>query len=146
MGKKIPSLTPKQAAFVQEYLVDLNGAAAAARAGYSGRTAKEIAAENLTKPHIAAAIAEAQAARSRRTEITQDWVLERLRAEALFDGEGASHGARIRAVELCGKHLGMFVERSEVTVEDRRPERVRIVHGTRGAGTSAPLLEKGGTA
>ncbi len=38
------SLTPRQARFVKEYLVDLNGTQAARRAGYSSRTANEQAA------------------------------------------------------------------------------------------------------
>ena len=33
-------LTPKQARFVQEYLIDLNAAQAAIRAGYSAKTAR----------------------------------------------------------------------------------------------------------
>lgn len=49
-------LTEKQKRFVQEYLVDLNGTQAAIRAGYSAKTANEIAAENLTKPNIQAAL------------------------------------------------------------------------------------------
>jgi phage terminase small subunit len=52
-------LTPKQQAFVREYLVDLNGAAAARRAGYSENSAKQIASENLTKPDVMMAIEEA---------------------------------------------------------------------------------------
>ena len=73
-GKK---LTPKQAAFVAEYLVDLNATQAAIRAGYSAKTAGSVGAENLSKPEIAAAIAEAQQKRAERTEITQDKVLAR---------------------------------------------------------------------
>jgi len=72
------SLNPKQSRFVDEYLIDLNAAQAAIRAGYSPRTAKEIGCENLTKPYIAAAIAERQKAREQRTEITQDKVLAEL--------------------------------------------------------------------
>ena len=53
-------------------LVDLNATQAAIRAGYSKKTAREIGCENLTKPNIAEAIAEAQKARSERTEITAD--------------------------------------------------------------------------
>ena len=34
-----PKLTPKQAQFVQEYLIDLNATQAAIRAGYSPKTA-----------------------------------------------------------------------------------------------------------
>lgn len=76
------SLTPKQALFVQEYLVDLNATQAAIRAGYSQDTARAIGCENLTKPDIADAIASAQAERSARTEITQDMVLKELWAIA----------------------------------------------------------------
>lgn len=71
-------LTDKQARFVEEYLVDLNATQAAIRAGYSERSARQMAAENMAKPVIAQAIAEAQQARSERTEITQDMVLREL--------------------------------------------------------------------
>jgi hypothetical protein len=46
-------MTPKQARFVQEYLIDLNAAQAAIRAGYSAKTARVIGHENLTNPDIA---------------------------------------------------------------------------------------------
>ena len=72
------ALTAKQQAFVGEYLVDLNATQAAIRAGYSVETARAIGSENLAKPDIADAIAEAQSERSRRTEITQDRVLQEL--------------------------------------------------------------------
>lgn len=75
-------LTPKQQAFVAEYLRDLNGAAAARRAGYSERTANRMASENLSKPDVAAAIAAAQAERAERTKIDADWVLTRLHRDA----------------------------------------------------------------
>jgi phage terminase small subunit len=45
-------LTPKQERFCYEYCVDFNATQAAIRAGYSGKTAKVIACENLTKPYI----------------------------------------------------------------------------------------------
>ncbi len=72
------SLTPKQLRFVEEYLVDLNATQAAIRAGYSKRSAGIQGHENLKKPHIEAAISAAQQARSKRTEITQDTVLNEL--------------------------------------------------------------------
>lgn len=68
-------LTAKQERFVAEYLIDLNATQAAIRAGYSKKTAKQMGAENLTKPDIAAAVAESQQKRSERTQITQDRVL-----------------------------------------------------------------------
>jgi len=47
-------LTPKQKAFVEEYLIDLNATQAAIRAGYSPATAGSIGSENLKKPEIRA--------------------------------------------------------------------------------------------
>ena len=72
-------LKPKQARFVQEYLIDLNAAQAAIRAGYSAKTARVIGHENLTKPDIAAAIEKAMAERAERTEVTADLVVGELR-------------------------------------------------------------------
>ena len=40
-------LNPRQTRFVQEYLIDLNGTQSAIRAGYSKKTAANIAEENL---------------------------------------------------------------------------------------------------
>lgn len=71
-------LTPKQRRFVEEYLVDLNATQAAIRAGYSAKTAGKIGTENLRKPAIQSEISAAQAKRSKRTEITQDRVLQEL--------------------------------------------------------------------
>ncbi len=71
-------MTPKQQRFVEEYLIDLNATQAAIRAGYSKKTAKQIGTENLAKPVLQEAIAEAMAARSERTGIDADWVLRRL--------------------------------------------------------------------
>ena len=81
----MPTLTPKQARFVQEYLCDLNANQAAIRAGYSRRTAKQTAAETLTKPYVQAALRRGMAERERRTEITQDRVLEQLAKIAFAD-------------------------------------------------------------
>ncbi len=68
-------MTPKQQVFVNEYLIDLNATQAAIRAGYSEKTAKAIGQENLTKPAIAAAIADAQQERGDRVALTADRVL-----------------------------------------------------------------------
>lgn len=55
-------LTAKQERFVGEYLIDLNAAQAAIRAGYSKHTAAAIGYENLRKPHILGAIERRRAA------------------------------------------------------------------------------------
>ena len=71
-------LTPKQARFVEEYLIDLNGTQAAIRAGYSKNSARQIGNENLSKPVIAAAISTAKQERSEATKIDAEYVLQKL--------------------------------------------------------------------
>ncbi|KUJ83424.1 terminase small subunit [Microbulbifer flavimaris] len=71
-------LTHKQTLFVEEYLIDLNATQAAIRAGYSSTTARQIAAENLSKPDIAEAINHGIAKRLQRTRTSADGVLQRL--------------------------------------------------------------------
>lgn len=132
-------LTPKQQRFVEEYLVDLNATQAAIRAGYSERTARSQGSRLLTNADISRAIGAAKQQRAQRTELDADWVLSGLREVAercmtavpvvrfdftekamvpVLDDEGNgvwqfdSRGAN-RAIELVGKHLGMFVDRHE---------------------------------
>ena len=78
-------LTPKQAAFVAEYLIDLNATQAAIRAGYSERTAGSQGERLLKKVEVQIALAEAQQARSKRTEITADNVLAEIAKVAFAD-------------------------------------------------------------
>ncbi len=104
------SLTSKQACFVEEYLVDLNATQAAIRAGYSARNADKIGPELLGKTRVAEAVKAAQQARTERTEITQDEVIQGLKKEATLEGEGSSHSARVSAWAHLGKHLGIFTD------------------------------------
>lgn len=78
-------LTPKQTRFVAEYLIDLNAAAAARRAGYSARTADRTGHENLRKPEVAAAVAAAQGGRAARVQVTADDVVRELKRIAFLD-------------------------------------------------------------
>ena len=78
-------LTPRQRRFVEEYLIDLNGRQAAIRAGYSKKSASGIAYRTLRTPQVAAALAEAQAARAARTRVTADKVVVELAKVAFGD-------------------------------------------------------------
>jgi phage terminase small subunit len=88
-------LTPKQARFVAEYLIDLNATQAAIRAGYSAKTAEQQGPRLLGNVGVQSAIAEAQQARAERLEVDADWVLTRLFLEAdadladLYDDDGS---------------------------------------------------------
>jgi phage terminase small subunit len=71
------ALTPKQKAFIQEYLVDLNATQAAIRAGYSARTAEQQASRLLSNVKVKEAIQVAMDKRAAKVEITADMVLQR---------------------------------------------------------------------
>ncbi len=103
-------MTPKQARFVEEYLIDLNATQAAIRAGYSARNADKIGPELLGKTRVAEAVKAAQQARTERTEITQDEVIQGLKKEATLEGDDSSHSARVAAWAHLGKHLGIFTD------------------------------------
>jgi phage terminase small subunit len=132
-------LKARQADFVREYLVDLNATQAAIRAGYSPKTARSIANENLTKPDIQAAIRSRSLELAARCELSQDEVIKGIRAtigrcnqsEPVCDASGKpvmvatpsgnlapayrfEPMAVLKGWELLGKHLGMFTNRHEV--------------------------------
>lgn len=107
------ALTSKQQRFVDEYLIDLNATQAAIRAGYSVATANKKASSWVGKGRVSEAIAAKQAAREKRTEVTQDMVVRGLLSEAQNKDEGSSHSARVSAWGLLGKHLGMFRDKVE---------------------------------
>lgn len=69
------ALNDKQKLFCQEYLKDLNATKAAIRAGYSEKTARNIACENLTKPNIQQYIQELQEGIQKRNQITIDEIM-----------------------------------------------------------------------
>ena len=72
------NLTPKQKRFCEEYLIDLNATQAATRAGYSKITARLTGHRMITNDNIQTEIQKLMKAREKRTEITQDRVLEEL--------------------------------------------------------------------
>ncbi|MFY0682604.1 MAG: terminase small subunit [Thalassovita sp.] len=72
------ALNEKQKRFAQEYITDLNATQAAIRAGYSEKTAYSAGQRLLKKVEVQSSIQKAQAKRSKRTEITQDRVLQEL--------------------------------------------------------------------
>lgn len=128
------ALTAKQERFIQEYLIDLNATQAAIRAGYSPKTAYSIGTENLKKPVIASRVKERRDEVAKVAELTQEWVLKNLKdvveksmqavevekfdyeekrmvgiGEYVYDSRGAN-----TALQLIGKHLGMFTDKLEV--------------------------------
>jgi phage terminase small subunit len=162
-------MTELQKAFVREFLVDLNAAQAAIRAGYNGKAAALWGHRTLKRPDVSAAIAAQMDRRQRRTEVTQDRVVEELARIALldvrqfYDEAGnlrdihelpeqtaaalrgmdvviESGGERVRkihladkvkALELLGRHMGMFDDRLKVTMDGDLAIRMSRIEGRR---------------
>lgn len=106
-------LTDKQKRFVSEYLIGLNATAAAKRAGYSEKTAYSMGQRLLKKVEIQKAVQNANNARQERTEVTQDYVIKKLKEITDKDASdaqdsGLKYSNKIKALELLGKHLGTW--------------------------------------
>jgi hypothetical protein len=114
------ALTPKQARFVAEYLLDANATQAAIRAGYSEKTAHAIGHENLSKPEIAAALKAAEQKRLDRLEITADDLLRDVKEiRGLAKGDG-KYGDALKANSMLGaslKDANPFTETTTTKVE-----------------------------
>ena len=109
-------LTKRQDLFAREYVIDLNATQAALRAGYSPTTAKANCAQLLAHPGISARIDELMSDRVDRAAISADEVLARLASIADEAQEEGSWQAALRALELLGRHLGLWKSRHETTV------------------------------
>ena len=121
-------MTDKQEIFCDEYLIDENATQAAIRAGYSNKTAGQIGCQLLKKVHIQRCIEEKKLARSKRTHVNQDYVINNfvtvanrcMQAEPVMekiDGEWVKTGewkfdsaGANKALESLGRHLGMFTD------------------------------------
>lgn len=118
---KTPTLNAKQTRFVEEYLIDLNATQAAIRAGYSKNTARQMGAENLSKPVIQEAIAEGMKSLSDRVEVTQDRViagmLEFADADLSDEEQSIKPSDKLKAWEMLGRHVGLFEKDNTSKVE-----------------------------
>ena len=111
--------------FVQEYLVDRNGAAAAVRAGYSPRTARQIAYELLTRPDVAEAVREGEAEIAAKAQVTRASVLHGFQ-EAIDLGRARSDPSAMisgwrEIAKMCGYYAPerKCVELSTASLEVR---------------------------
>ncbi|MCR4646277.1 MAG: terminase small subunit [Oscillospiraceae bacterium] len=100
-------MTNKQKRFCEEYLIDLNATQAAIRAGYNPKTARSQGQRMLTKVDIVLYLQRLREEQSERTSITADTVLTELQRIALSDVK-ITGKEKIKALELLGKHLGLF--------------------------------------
>ncbi len=101
-------LKPKEERFCQEYVIDYNGTQAAIRSGYKESDAANRATRLLKKAEVSARIRELEKEMAERLALSQDYVVIQLvqrynECKAQNDNKNA-----LKALELMGKHLGMF--------------------------------------
>ena len=130
------ALTEKQKRFCDEYLIDLNATQAAIRAGYSERSARQIAERNMTKDDIQKYIKERMSEKEKQLIADQDEVLKYLTSvlrgestaqEIVIEGTGdgcseaktmekaPSEKERLKAAELLGKRYALFTDKVTVS-------------------------------
>lgn len=145
-------MTLKQQRFADEYIITGNATQSAIKAGYSKKTARAIANENLMKPYIKEYINERLAKLESEKIATQEEVLQYLtsvmrgeKTELLLvlDGEGKQKvieavpnvQSRTRAAELLGKRYGTFTDRVDVSAQiESKPKFDDIVNQLGGSG------------
>ena len=109
----------KRQVFAKEYLVDRNATQAAIRSGYSEHTAKQQGSRLLTNVDVQVDIAALERAQQETDTVSRAYVIAGLRELA---ENAESESTRVRALELLGKTMRMFIEVAEATHTLEVPE------------------------
>lgn len=141
----IDNLTVRQRRFVEEYTIDFNGAAAVSRAGYVSKYPNRMAYQLLKNPAIKAAIDQVTLERAHESVIKPEYVINKITRTIEKAEEDNNHNAVLRGCELLARHLGMFVERQEISGPNGDPIAVKQVQDAADAFTSAiaNLIDRG---
>ena len=62
-----------------------------------------------------------------RVGIDEEWVLRKLRMNAVMAMRAGDRAAAARSIESIGKHLGMFIERKQIEMDDADEYLARIM-------------------
>lgn len=106
-------LTLKQRKFVAAYLKSLNATQAAISSGY-GKTydsSAQLGKRLLENPAVAAAVGQVAEKVTTEAGITTAWVLKGIKS--VGDDPKANRVEKLKAYELGGKYLKLFVEKHE---------------------------------
>jgi phage terminase small subunit len=115
---EVAKLSARHQRFVQEFIQDGNAAAAALRAGYSPRSARNAGHRLLRNPDVQEAVAQAQATVSQRAGDSAERVVRDLLRYCDGAAEDRSWAALGKLLELRCKVEGMLVDRHRVEGAD----------------------------
>lgn len=112
----IDSLTHLQIRFCEEMVLDPRQQSdAAKRAGYSEKTAVKQGYQLMENQAIRLVIDYLRAQRSKNSDVTKDFVLVGIQKTIRKAEEDGNHNATLRGYELLARHLGMFIEKTEIS-------------------------------
>ena len=110
-------MTPKQLLFAEHYALDHNGAAAAVRAGYARRSARQIASELLAKPDVEREVAKFEEEASRPLQITKELVIVEPQEAIELARQQDDPGAMIRGWAQIARLIGAYApERKKIEI------------------------------
>ena len=117
-GRRGIGISPKQARFVREYLIDMNGKQAAIRAGYSPRSAEQQASRLLVNAKVAEAVRRGIEKHAKALDLKAEDVLRELAdiGYTPVDTEDVRVADKLRALETLAKHLGLLKDDVKVNV------------------------------
>lgn len=113
-------LSSRQKAFINEYLKDKNALQAALRAGYAKSTAVKQAAIMLKYPEVKKEITRLIEKQMEDNEVTADRIIKELCTLAFYDPSEikVTEAGKARALEMLGKHLNLFENKSLKEISD----------------------------
>ena len=118
MKSEAVSLTAKQRRFVEEYLVDSNGARAAVAAGYGVAGSRVAAHRLLTNANVQNALQARQTADAAHLSVQRIDVLKSLLKAYNMALEQRNPAAMVSAARECGRLMGYYApERREVDIK-----------------------------
>jgi len=125
-------ITKKQKSFADEYLKDYNGKQAAIRAGYSEKSAENQASRMLSYAKVAEYLGKRQIEKEKKIGITIEAIIDELKEVGfgIVDGDKLKMNDKIKALELLGKHLGMFSESKDKETEVNIQVQVLTINGS----------------
>jgi len=108
-------MSPKQRFFAEQYVLDHCGAAAAVRAGYAPRAARQTAYELLAKPEVRALVTEHEADAERILGLSRERVIAELKAAIELAREQGNPAAQIAGWREIAKMCGYYApERRQI--------------------------------
>jgi phage terminase small subunit len=121
-------LTRKQQAFIKEYIKTGHGTNSAIKAGYSKKTAQEMASENLSKPIIKAKIEKVMSEEAKKLGLNAEYVLSKLKkiSDLEIIGNEKIASTILKSLELEARHLDILNENKKV-IDMRLSEHAAII-------------------